>query len=224
MITTVVIPVLNRYDLLERAITSLPEHVNVLVIDNGGEYDDLDYRDKSKWRHRDGDVRVLNLPSNLGVPASWNLGIKLYPFEPGWLLLNSDAWFDADAFGAFDEQCEDDAILLAGAPPWCCAWIGRGVVDRVGLFCEAFYPAYNEDVDYEERARRLGVPVFYSDALVHHENSSTIRSDAALRQLNALTHQRNNDVYAARWHGLADHETPAPLEWSLQMRMANAWD
>jgi GT2 family glycosyltransferase len=39
---------------------------------------------------------------------------------------------------------------------WACAWIGSEVVKDVGLFCEAFHPAYFEDNDYERRAVRLG--------------------------------------------------------------------
>lgn len=214
MIEHVVIPVLNRYDLLNRCLDSIPAGVQILVIDNGDAYEGAS---------RSG-VRVVRVPSNLGVPASWNLGIKLFPFAPGWLLLNSDAWFAEGAWDRFDAACSSDGIVLAGSPPWCCAWIGRRVADRVGLFCEAFYPAYMEDIDYEERARRLGITVEYSDAPVGHDNSSTINSDTRLAQLNAATHARNISIYNARWHGLADHEVPGPMEWSTISRVASSWD
>ena len=215
MITNVIIPVLNRYDLLEECVDSLPIGLTTVIIDNGDSLIDEAYYPVA---------RVVRLPSNLGVPASWNLGIKLYPFAPGWLLLNSDARFEEGAFAEFEAECDSSRIVLAGSPPWCCAWIGRDVVDRVGLFCEAYYPAYNEDVDYEERARRLGVNVTFSHARVTHQNSSTIHSDPELQRKNALTHARNNQTHAARWHGLAPHEVPAPMDWSLHIRMANAWD
>lgn len=218
MIQTVIIPVLNRYDLLKRCVQSIPDDVeNILIIDNG---DCLSLWDLAELEHIG--TRLLRMPSNLGVPQSWNLGIKLYPRAPGWLLLNSDA-----VVVEWDQLCEDVAenrITLAGSPPWCCAWIGRDVVNRVGLFCEAYYPAYMEDVDYEERARRLGVPVVSSSATVHHDNSSTIGSSSELARRNDQTHQRNIQTHTSRWSGLAEHETPSTTEWSLRIRMDNTWD
>ena len=220
MITTVVIPVLNGYDLLKRSVGSIPHSVpNVLIIDNG---DCLSKWDLNELAHPG--LRLLSMPSNLGVPQSWNLGIKLYPHEPGWLLLNHDAWFGEGAWERFSKDVGEGRITLAGSPPWCCAWIGRGVVDRVGLFCEAFYPAYMEDVDYERRARALGIPVEMSTATVGHDNSSTIRSDERLLRRNDASHAQNAAIYDNRWHGLQDHEVPAQLDWSLYQRTVNSWD
>lgn len=215
MITTIIIPVLNRYDLLTRCLESIPASVRqILVIDNGDAFTGpVDER-----------VRVLRLPTNLGVAASWNLGIKLYPHEPGWLLLNSDAWFVDDAFSEFSRDCGEGRVTLGGSPPWCCAWIGADVVDRVGLFAEVFYPAYMEDVDYEERCRILRVPVVLSAARVNHDNSSTIHSDAALRLLNDQTHQANVRAYQRRWSRLSQLGVPLEQEWQLETRRRQAWD
>jgi len=216
VITTVIIPVLNRYDLLARCLSSLPPGIpNVLVIDNGN-----GVPEEAVWPV----ARVLRMPSNLGVPTSWNLGIKLYPHEPGWLLLNSDARFPDGAWDAFARDCGEDRITLAGSPPWCCAWIGRGVVERVGLFCEAFYPAYMEDVDYERRAKALNVPVIYSGANIEHDNSSTIHSDARLLEKNGRTHARNHQIYESRWHGIPEGEVPPHRGWDIHIRRANSWD
>jgi GT2 family glycosyltransferase len=215
VITTVVIPVLNGYDKLERCLASLADTVdNVLVIDNG------DGLDPSSARN----VRVLSMPSNLGVPQSWNLGIKLYPHEPGWLLLNHDAWFTEEAWHAFEADCAPDRITLAGHPPWCCAWIGSDVVDRVGLFCEVFYPAYMEDLDYQRRAVTLGATITRSEARVQHENSSTIRTDNHLRSHNDVTHRQNQTIYNNRWNDLTDLGVPREQEWRLDARRRNAWD
>lgn len=220
MITTVVIPVLNGYDLLKRSVGSIPKSVpHVLIVDNG---DCLSKWDLDELDHPG--LRLLSMPSNLGVPQSWNLGIKLYPHEPGWLLLNHDAWFADDAWEVFGREVGEDRITLAGSPPWCCAWIGRGVVQRVGLFCEQFYPAYMEDADYERRAHALGVPVVTSTATVGHDNSSTIHSDEALRRKNDATHARNLAIYDNRWSGVQAHEVPTILEWDLHTRLTNSWD
>jgi hypothetical protein len=212
--------VLNGYDLLKRSVASIPQSVrHILLIDNG---DCLSKWDLDELNHPG--LRLLSMPSNLGVPQSWNLGIKLYPHEPGWLLMNHDAWFGSGGWRMFDADAGEDRITLAGSPPWCCAWIGRGVVDRVGLFCEAFYPAYMEDVDYERRAHALDIPVITSRANVEHDNSSTIRSDERLLRRNDASHARNAAIYDNRWHGLQDHEVPAQLDWSLYQRTVNRWD
>lgn len=214
MIDHVIIPVLNRYDLLNRCLDSIPLGVRILVIDNGDAY---------QAGERES-VRVLRLPANLGVPASWNLGIKLLPFASGWLLLNSDAWFEAGAWDDLSRDADPEGITLAGSPPWCCAWISSAAAERVGLFCEAYYPAYMEDIDYEERARRLGVRVSYSAARVGHDNSSTINSDTHLARKNEWSHARNIGIHNARYHGLAEHEVPLVSEWSVRNRKVNAWD
>lgn len=219
MITTIIIPVLNGYDLLRRCVASLPKTIpNILIVDNG---DCLSRWDLAELDHPG--VRLLSMPSNLGVPQSWNLGIKLYPFEPGWLLLNHDAWFGEGGWERFSADVGEDRITLAGAPPWCCAWLGQGVVDRVGLFCEAFYPAYMEDVDYEQRARTLGVVIKHSAALVHHDNSSTIKANDEWRARNSATHDQNIRIFDNRWRGLADGQVPAHTDWSLSQRIVNSW-
>lgn len=225
MIGVVIIPVLNRYDLLDACIESVPDSVReILVIDNGDQLDERDDFDKYRWRNRSTYVRVLNMPSNLGVAASWNLGIKLYPFEAGWLLLNSDARFGDGAFAEFSEHVSESNLVQAGVPPWCCTWVGSRVVEEVGLFCEVFYPAYMEDLDYEERCRILNVPIVMSGARVEHDNSSTIRSDRALSELNDFTHRRNAQAYAERWGRVDELGLPFDAEWRLGVRRANAWD
>ena len=219
VIESIVIPVLNGYDLLERCVASIPEPARrILIIDNGDELAANGFYDSPH------DVRVVSSSTNLGVATSWNLGIKMEAFATGWLLLNHDAWFDPGAFYAFENDCAEDRITLAGSPPWCCAWIGRGVVSRVGLFCEAFHPAYMEDVDYQRRADVRGVPVVLSGAVVHHDNSSTIRSSGKYQRMNDESHAANNRVYQERWGSVGLGCVPSVLEWSLATRLAQSWD
>ena len=79
-----IVPVLNRYDLLNRMIRSIDKKIyKLLVIDNGAETsaaNDQIVCDNPMVE----DLHVLPMPNNLGVGASWNLGIKLLPFEPVW--------------------------------------------------------------------------------------------------------------------------------------------
>ena len=87
MVPCIIIPVLNRYDLLERAIKSIDYPVaELLIIDNGGQSTLHDYPWFSDRRHVK-NYRVWSMPTNLGVAPSWNLGIKATPHAPGWILV-----------------------------------------------------------------------------------------------------------------------------------------
>jgi len=221
MVPVIVIPVLNRYDLLERCLASIDYPVDTLIIiDNGGQ--------ASLWGcpwlvdHRQiDDYRIWSMPSNLGVATSWNLSIKATPYsKDGWLLLNSDAWFEPGALKHFHGECSPDTITLAGRPGWSCAHVGRNVVAKIGLFCENFHPAYFEDNDFERRAQAHGVPIVHSTAKVNHDNSSTIASDPSLAEANGRSFQANQMLYEKRWaNGVPTHE-----EWDLDRRVELGWD
>jgi hypothetical protein len=66
MVPVVVIPVLNRYDLLERCIDSLDFPVDkIIIIDNGGKIEQDCLVMPRHSRH--GKTYIMDMPSNLGV-------------------------------------------------------------------------------------------------------------------------------------------------------------
>lgn len=223
MIDTIIIPVLNRYDLLNRAVRSLPSERRIVVIDNGRGIDPQ--RGCDALNEYDGETHLLSMPTSLSVAASWNLGIKATPdATSGWLLLNSDAYFASEAaFIAYESEAEPDRIVLGGTPGWCCAFIGEDVVRRVGLFCERFHPAYMEDVDYQRRAMIHGITIIESPAIIHHDNSSTIKSDTRLAAKNTATHAENQVFYAYRWAQAGSNGLPPTHEWDLDTTRRLAW-
>ncbi len=216
-IPVIVIPVLNRYDLLERCLDSIDYPVEkIIIIDNGGkiEEDCLVLPRNSKHEK----TYIYDMPSNLGVATSWNLGIKMTPFAKGWIMLNSDAWFEPGALKKFYDECRCNEIHLGGEPPWACAWIGSEVVADVGLFCEAFHPAYFEDNDYERRAVRLGKTITTSDATIRHTNSSTLLSDVSYQVKNGASFKANHELFKLRNARLDAGQ------WDLQRRLDLSWD
>ncbi len=218
---TVIIPVLGEHDLLERCVRSLDGHISRLVIiDNG---DALEQSRVESWISGV-QIYVWRMPTALSVAASWNLGIKTSPFDDGWLLLNSDAWFPDGFSDEYAASLSFDRIVLAGSPPWCCAWIGSEVVRRVGLFCERFHPAYFEDNDYERRARIVGMEVVYSDENVAHDNSSTLARNPHYAMRNGATFILNQAFYEHRWANVDADGLPKPAEWNLSTRIRNAWE
>lgn len=217
MSKTVVIPILNRVDLLKRCIDSIDYQIDkLIIINNGQETIPAFFNDFIK------ETYVLYMPTNLGVAASWNLGIKSTPYSDGWLFLNSDAWFNPGALEQYfntvthrNIQVVSEDVVL---PPWCCAWVGADVVKSVGLFCEGFYPAYFEDWDYERRAVAKGFEVSISNASINHEPSSTMKSNPNYNLLNLTTFASNRELYESR------NELSDAGHWSLQRRIELSWD
>jgi len=215
MLPNLIVPVLNRYDLLRRMFQSIHYPIrDLLIIDNGGEFYDVLHSEFVE------NVRVLNMPSNLGVAASWNLGIKLFPHDDRWFFASNDMFYMPGALEKLSEARRQDITLSDMFPFWHTFALGEEVVRRVGLFDEALYPAYFEDNDYERRAKHLGVDIRSVSIPTGHDNSSTIGADRGLREKNAVSFQ-NNAIYYNNKMAKNDYGQGA---WSLDRRRRNAWD
>lgn len=215
MIPAFIVPVLNRYDLLERCLDSIDYPVeNLLVIDNNSESSWAYEPNKhvSKFWH-------LKMPSNLGVSGSWNLGIKLFPYANYWLIVNNDAWFPSGSLEMFANHSSGERLLLsAGQPPWCAFSLGEDYVKKVGIFDEGLYPAYYEDNDYVRRCAKFGLPVHQSDIPVNHDNSSTIAN--GYTEKNGKTFSENAIYYQSKVN-MNDYSSG---EWNLERRRKNGWE
>lgn len=203
-----IVPVLNRYDLLQRMVDSIDIPLDLLVLDNGDALKELRI---PEWIT----ARVLHLPSNQGVAGSWNLGIKLLPFETVWFFSSADTQYKPGSLAKLAEAKPDEITLNASFPYWQTFAIGEDVVRRIGLFDENIFPIYFEDNDYMKRAEEAGVKITHIDAPVHHDNSSTINSDSHLRQQNSRTFSDNEKYFHSKTEGL--------WHWSLDRRRNNYW-
>ncbi len=209
-----IVPVLNRFDLLKRMIESIDVEATVYVINNSGVEQDFEYDNPLV------DVHWLELPSNLGVASSWNLGIKMLPFETRWFFTSADCWFrpgDLDLL----QTAKRDALTLCDKFPYYQTFaVGDEIVNSVGLFDEALHPIYFEDNDYERRIAHAGLRVDRLALQLGHDNSSTINSDARLSLRNETTF-RNNQKY---FNQKVDAHMFDEGRWQLQIRRANSWD
>jgi GT2 family glycosyltransferase len=214
MIPNLIVPVLNRYDLLERMLASIDYPVrDLLVVDNNP-----NHRGKSERPKTVQNLRWLHLPSNLGVAGSWNLGVKLYPHDPMWTFASNDMWFRPGDLETLSAAPRDALTLSKYAPRFHTFAVGEAVVDAVGLFDERFYPAYCEDNDFEQRVRWAGFPVVELDVAPDHDNSSTLGSDPKLWEANQRTFPSSVSFYRRKTAGV-----DKSWGWTLGRRRAGEW-
>jgi len=215
-----VIPVLGfctlkRFDLAERLLASIDHPVEHLVIvDNSGtqSWEPV----KPEWVEK---MWVIRVPYGLGLTGAWNLIVKSTPYAPFWVLVNDDAWFEPGTLKAISEDVDTEALnFLDITPQWSAPVFGQGMVAKVGLYDERFYPLYFDDNDLERRVRQAGVPIKHIQATVHHENSSTLKS--GFQEVNNKSFRNNERLYNLK----QEQQDFTQGEWDLTIRRANRWD
>lgn len=154
----IVIPhVMPRWN-LEQCLASMgTPPVPLLIVDNSPTSD-------TRTMTIPDNTEVVWHPDNLGVAASWNLGLRR---GAKWtLIVSASIRFEAGGIARMLEAVAplaNEYGLELGSwdrradGPWNVGWkciiIGRALVDRIGEFDENLYPAYIEDRDYGHRAR-----------------------------------------------------------------------
>jgi GT2 family glycosyltransferase len=218
MIENLIVPVLNRYDLLERMLDSVDVPVNhLLVIDNGASVmaEPLELKANDNFAK----VTHLRMPANLGVAGSWNLGIKSFPYAERWFIVSNDVVFAPGSLAKLEEAKRDEITLTGTAPHWQAFALGDEAVSDLGLFDECgFFPAYFEDNDYMRRAEFAGVNVRRLEIKLSHDNSSTIK--AGYENKNAKTFFANQRLHEAK----INNNDYSPGVYSLDIRRENGWE
>lgn len=213
-IPVLIIPVLNRFDLLEQTLKSIDHPVdNILIINNSGS----DW----KYEYNELNVRVLNMPSNQGISGSWNLGIKCYPHAPYWVFGSADTSFRENELKKFEEYSGPDYFIKSNAH-YSCFSLGENIVKSVGLFDEYIYPAYFEDNDFDDRmviagfSEKILCPGIQVD---DNGGSQTIKSDKMLMNKNDETSIKNGDYYREK-KKTGNYTVKG---WDLTRRRENEW-
>jgi len=209
-----IVPVLNRFDLLKRMLESIDVEATVYIINNS----------KRAWPLQINNPKVtvwwVHLPSNLGVASSWNLGIKMLPFEDKWIFTQADCYFEPGVLSELNEAANDAVTLCKQFPYWQTFAVGEKVIEQVGLFDEGIHPAYFEDNDFQRRCENLNVRFDFLSKNVFHDNSSTISSDKSLALKNEVSFA-NNSAY---FQNKVDTNDFSEGHWTLAVRRLNSWD
>ena len=218
MIPILSIPVLNRYDLLDENLNLIDFPIKeILIINNGKE----EYHPKKK----DLNIRVLKLPSNLGMSGSWNLTIKLYPHEKFWVFSSADThWLPGSLEHLY--KISGESRMVTTTESFSCFSLGENVVRTVGLFDEYFYPYIFEDSDYAERvgiAIKNGHPLEFFhravDISVPYGPAQTVLSDPELFKKSNETYQKNKEYWELKKS--QNHEIMG--EWNIDRRRSQEW-
>jgi hypothetical protein len=167
----------------------------ILIINNG--------LDEYIPKRKDLDIRVLNLPSNLGLSGSWNLTIKLYPHEKYWMFSSADTHWLPGSLKQFSE-ISDASNMVTSTEGFSAFSIGENVIRKVGLWDERFYPYRYEDDDYRERFSRIQkqdkplVLNYLSEAIevtAPFGPGQTIANDKKLHERYWETQEKNKEYY-----------------------------
>jgi GT2 family glycosyltransferase len=210
-----IVPVLNRFDFLKRMLESIDVDATIYVINNSGEQQHDFYHNNLLVT-----VHWVDLPSNLGVASSWNLGIKMLPFESRWFITSADCVFAPGDLELL-QTAKSDALTLCDKFPYYQTFVvGEEIVKTVGLFDEGLHPIYFEDNDYERRIAKAGLRVDRLPLQLEHDNSSTIRSDVKLSERNQVTFANNKKYFSDK----VDADRFDEGRWQLQIRRVNSWD
>jgi hypothetical protein len=162
---------------------------------------------------------VIRVPFGLGLVGAWNLIVKSTPYAPYWVLVNDDAWFEPGQMKAIPEQVDTAALnFLDIVPKWSGVVFGEGMVEKVGLYDENFYPLYFDDNDLERRVDLASVSKKTIACKMGHNNSSTLHS--GYEKYNSVSYSNNHNLYAQN----ASQGRITANAWTLQTRRANRWD
>jgi len=196
-IPVLIIPTLNQQDRIAELYRSIDYPVDrLIIIDNGG-YGPLLDRKGSKV----GRVDIVTPGKNLGVSGAWNLGLKIAPAEPWWLISNDDVTFgpgDLEQLDGCVDRYRNGHYFLLGMALFAITYY---TLMDVGYFDENFHPAYDEDLDWHRRALLAGSERTNPTFTGTHVGSATIMADPSLRRQNGPTHQANDAYYARKWGG-----------------------
>jgi len=216
VIPVLAIPVLNRYDLLDQNLKTIDYSIKEILILNNGR--DTDYIPPIT----DLNVKVLNLPSNLGMSGSWNLSIKLYPHEEYWMFSSADTHWVPGSLEQLHNASGKEKLVMTNEG-WSAFSIGEDIVRNVGLFDEYFYPIYYEDNDYYERVMRSDIKDGYVNSTIKvnapHGASQTINSDEKLKN-------RNNETFVvneAYFNQKKEQDFKINGVWDIDRRRSQEW-
>lgn len=214
----VLLPVMNRPELVQHVLDQIPDFERLILVNN---YTDPVVMKQSVYA-LDRGATVYHFPLCLGCGGSWNLGMmELERDADVVIILASSAVFERPFQLILDKLDEYQLkhyryIFDATTSLHCWAMTREGL--RVGgYFDENFWPCYYEDTDYCQRSKRNGfdggkVYVGQTGLMRTAGRSLTVRSDPALMMLHQNTIGPIVDYYERKWGKLGAETYATPFD------------
>lgn len=214
MIPCIVIPFLNRPDLLQRCIRSIDFPVQRLLVVNNGNISLHGMQTPITVQQYD---EKVTHGKNLGVAGSWNYGLN-YAFRANRsdyvIFVGNDIQWAPGDLKLFHEAFRDnsDCHFMSGNWAFSTFAVTRAGFDKLGWFDENFYPAYLEDGDFWRRvnlsrAKCVSVDTHAVHGEGEHSGSMTLNSDPAMARVIRAGHERNWIYYMYKWGGRKEENT-----------------
>lgn len=221
---SIIIPTLNRWDLLYKCLKSIKENTDltdgeVIVVSNGcKDHTPFHFEKEFKDIH----FHLVHWPHPLGYPKAVNMGMSAATGDYVILLNNDTVLFDKSWLDQLLEPFNNHPKAgvtglikrYQGGKPWIlffCAAIKRGVINKIGLLDETFTPGCGEDIDFCIRAYNAGysihqVPEIKLDGIngtnkvagpfpIYHEGGVTVNSNPNQQ----ITYARNMKIIEERY-------------------------
>ncbi len=210
----ILLPVTVLPELVENILKEIPLDKTIIV----NNFDDKQVYNLT-LQAKDQGAEIYHCPVNLGLKASWNIGLKriIEDNDDFLIILAPSAIFDKSINYFIDEvikreQTKPGCRYLASykALLHCFVQTKRSV-ELGGYFDENFWPIYMGDSDYCQRAKFNGVNqesfMCTLDDVVHsHEISLSCRSDTRLMNCHISNAYRRNEYYISKWGGEHTYE------------------
>jgi len=194
------IPYFNRYDLLEKNISSLKNKGDIMIINNSinnqSNYDALRFLSN---------IAIVDQTMNIGVSASWNLILKYaikYKYKHVLITSTDVEHKEGNIELALEDFERSKDCFLGHIEDYNSFYIDPKIVDIVGWFDENYYPAYCEDTDYTYRIYLAGLykkPLIVGENPPIHLRSQTVLSDKSLFPKFQYTYDYNKIYFKKKW-------------------------
>lgn len=201
----VCIPVLNRYDMLRKALESLQRSTitpeKIAIIDNGQDAEAL--RDAVLGMFSTSILDVYTPKEPMGCAESWNWFTRNVSEER--VIANDDIEFAPQSLEKLVEAKE--GFVMAAEAGYSCFLLRDSMVEAIGYFDETISPgyAYYEDEDHACRMIQAKIPYTAVETGVIHHHSMTLKAGS---HDDVLDHHRKFRIaqknFVKKWGAMPD--------------------
>lgn len=160
---------------------------------------------------------IDNSENNLGVAASWNIGVdKVLAGKQDWLVVCSESIRFGPTGGTdliqalSDASPETMAVEADEDLGWHLIAFRREVFEKVGYFDEMFYPAYYEDNDFSYRYQKAFATTEADYPLwpkVHFDAFMIGKAQGLNHIKEPINFVQLEELYKVKWGGVSPNET-----------------